>query len=301
MAADWDGDGAIGGDARGDRTRSRLAGRLHHLQPPPGLPTCQTRRPVSFATHIGAEVNEPWANPEHQPSPGLHRWGDPIDAHRRRRRATPSPDGRARCWASSTAGTTSSTPTTAKTAVFASLRDHAGRAVLAASSTASTAPSSPINGDSSAASVDAVADHQAGRQLRDHPGLRLRQRERSPHRRPRRQWNAAVGHPRVRHRRRARRCRSASRSAASTSTTRTARASRHPRRRRLRQLPERLGSHRHVQGGARRGLMFRTEYRYDKSAATRLFNEAPRRRATTRRTTSTRVAAELSYVFWRRP
>ena len=70
------------GRRRHDRQRRRGAeldrapGRLHHLQLPRAFPTSSSR-PVSFATHIGAEVNEPWANPNISRSLAFS-WGIPI-------------------------------------------------------------------------------------------------------------------------------------------------------------------------------------------------------------------------------
>ena len=74
MAADWDGDGTIGNVAEEQNSIELQDAFITYNFP--GLPDLQLKA-GHFATHIGAEVNEPWANPNISRSLAFS-WGIPI-------------------------------------------------------------------------------------------------------------------------------------------------------------------------------------------------------------------------------
>ncbi len=80
MAADWDGDGTIGNVAEEQNSIELQDAFITYNFP--GLPDLQLKA-GHFATHIGAEVNEPWANPNISRSLAF-AWGIPDHPHRRR-------------------------------------------------------------------------------------------------------------------------------------------------------------------------------------------------------------------------
>ncbi len=74
MAADWDGDGTIGNVAEEQNSVELQDAFITYNFP--GLPDLQIKA-GHYATHIGAEVNEPWANPNISRSLAF-TWGIPI-------------------------------------------------------------------------------------------------------------------------------------------------------------------------------------------------------------------------------